>query len=250
AFTLLIFFHTALFFSHWEWFLKNNVISYSLNYPLVFLIQWRMPLLFIISGAGVYWSLGKRSVETFIKDRTRRILLPLFFGMYGVRAGARARLTRGKCTNPPRVLSFARRTGTACTPHHSARFRASRSCCVQKPMHVALPRAPRDGEWMLSWGAVCASHDGVALTCVRGDQAMYPGSGTEHSGHASKSCWHNLYPQSRRAWPGLHHQPCMLLRARRVRFVSQIIAKKLLLACCPFAARSESHVIRPLAPSH
>lgn len=81
AFTLLIFFHTALFFSHWEWFLKNNVVSYSLNYPLVFLIQWRMPLLFIISGAGVYWSLGKRSVETFIKDRTRRILLPLFFGM-------------------------------------------------------------------------------------------------------------------------------------------------------------------------
>ncbi|GAB3493729.1 hypothetical protein GCM10027341_09370 [Spirosoma knui] len=81
AFGLLILFHAGLFFSHWDWFIKNNVVSYSINYPLMFLIQWRMPLLFMISGAGVYWSLGKRSAETFVGDRTSRLLLPLVFGV-------------------------------------------------------------------------------------------------------------------------------------------------------------------------
>lgn len=81
AFGLLIFFHISIFFSPWGWFLKNNVINYTINYPMMFLSQWRMPLLFMISGAGVYWSLGKRSAETFMGDRIRRILLPLVFGM-------------------------------------------------------------------------------------------------------------------------------------------------------------------------
>lgn len=81
AFSLLIFFHTGLIFNHWEWYIKNNVVSYNLNYPMMFLSQWRMPLLFVISGAGVYWSLRKRTVTVFTTDRIRRLLIPLIFGI-------------------------------------------------------------------------------------------------------------------------------------------------------------------------
>ena len=61
AFALLILFHTGMFFNHWGWHVKNNVLSRGIEYPMLFLSQWRMALLFMISGAGVYWALGRRS---------------------------------------------------------------------------------------------------------------------------------------------------------------------------------------------
>jgi len=81
AFGLLILYHTGLYFNHWGYQVHNNVLSYGMDLPMVFLSQWRMPLLFMISGAGVYWSLAKRSPGEFISDRSVRILLPLVFGV-------------------------------------------------------------------------------------------------------------------------------------------------------------------------
>ena len=82
AFGLLILYHTGLYFNYWGWYpVHNNVLSYQIDLPMVFLSQWRMPLLFMISGAGVYWSLGKRTSSDFIGDRAIRILLPLIFGI-------------------------------------------------------------------------------------------------------------------------------------------------------------------------
>jgi peptidoglycan/LPS O-acetylase OafA/YrhL len=82
AFTLLIFYHTGMFFVGWGWHIKNNEISEAMEWPMRFLSQWRMPLLFMISGAGVYFALGRRSGGTFLAERTKRILLPLIFGMF------------------------------------------------------------------------------------------------------------------------------------------------------------------------
>jgi hypothetical protein len=53
-----------------------------MEWPMRFLSQWRMPLLFMISGAGVYFALGRRSGGAFLAERTKRILLPLIFGMF------------------------------------------------------------------------------------------------------------------------------------------------------------------------
>ena len=53
AFGLLIFYHTGMFFVEWEWHIKNNVISEALEGPMQFTSQWRMSLLFIISGAAI-----------------------------------------------------------------------------------------------------------------------------------------------------------------------------------------------------
>jgi hypothetical protein len=41
---------------------------------------WRIPLLFIISGMGVCFAMRRRNWKELLKDRTRRILLPLIFG--------------------------------------------------------------------------------------------------------------------------------------------------------------------------
>ncbi|GGG28859.1 acyltransferase family protein [Pontibacter amylolyticus] len=81
AFSLLIFYHTGMYFVSWEWHVKNPVTSEMLQVPMIFMSQWRMSLIFLVSGVGVYFALGFRSAGTFAKDRLKRILLPLVIGM-------------------------------------------------------------------------------------------------------------------------------------------------------------------------
>ncbi|PKK37608.1 acyltransferase [Siphonobacter sp. SORGH_AS_0500] len=82
AFLLLIFFHTGMFFNYWGWHVKNNVQTHWVEYPMMFTSAWRMALLFMISGMGVYWALGQRSAGSFLGERTKRIFIPLVFGMF------------------------------------------------------------------------------------------------------------------------------------------------------------------------
>ncbi|WP_018477866.1 acyltransferase family protein [Pontibacter roseus] len=81
AFSLLIFYHTGMFFVSWEWHVKNNVLSETLELPMLFLSQWRMSLIFLISGAGVYLAMGYRGAGAFAMDRVKRILVPLLVGI-------------------------------------------------------------------------------------------------------------------------------------------------------------------------
>jgi hypothetical protein len=43
---------------------------------------WRIPLLFIISGMGVWFTMRRRNWKELLKDRAKRILLPLIFGSF------------------------------------------------------------------------------------------------------------------------------------------------------------------------
>lgn len=81
AFTLLIFYHTGMFFVPWDFHIKNNETSELFELWMVGLNQFRLPLLFIISGMGVYFAYSHRKVSGFIKERSTRLLLPLIFGM-------------------------------------------------------------------------------------------------------------------------------------------------------------------------
>ena len=81
AFALLIVYHMGMFFVPWGWHIKNNIIYDWLEYPMLFLNRWRMPLLFIISGMGTAFSLGKRSAFQFSKERVLRLFIPLLFGI-------------------------------------------------------------------------------------------------------------------------------------------------------------------------
>lgn len=81
AIIMLLFFHTGMLFNPWEWHIKNNELSNSFRYWMLWLHEWRMPLLLFISGAGTYIALGKRTPRQFAGERLRRLLVPLAFGM-------------------------------------------------------------------------------------------------------------------------------------------------------------------------
>jgi glucans biosynthesis protein C len=81
VFGLLIFYHVGMFFVPWGWHIKNNEIYSWLRYPMLFLNQWRIPILFVISGMGTAYALAYRSGGQFIKERIIRLYIPLTVGM-------------------------------------------------------------------------------------------------------------------------------------------------------------------------
>src|SRR6187551_1042544 len=84
AFSLLVFYHTGLIFVDWGFHIQNDHFSEWLKLPMLFVNQWRLPLLFFVSGAGIYFALGTRSAGVFAKERLLRIFIPLVFGMFVV----------------------------------------------------------------------------------------------------------------------------------------------------------------------
>ncbi len=81
VFALLIFYHIGMLFVPWGWHIKNNVIYEWLIYPMLFLNQWRLPILFVISGMGTYYALNKRTTKQFAFERIKRLSIPLVIGM-------------------------------------------------------------------------------------------------------------------------------------------------------------------------
>jgi glucan biosynthesis protein C len=82
AILLLHLFHCAMpFVADWDWHLKNKETSYLVLECNYFLSRWRMPILFFISGIGTVFVLNQKSVLPFIWQRTKRLLVPLLFGM-------------------------------------------------------------------------------------------------------------------------------------------------------------------------
>lgn len=81
AFALLIFYHVGMFFVPWWFHIKNNVIYDDLKIPMLFFNQWRLSLLFIISGMGTFYALSKRTARQFAFERIKRLFIPLVFGI-------------------------------------------------------------------------------------------------------------------------------------------------------------------------
>jgi len=81
VFGLLIFYHVGMFFVPWGWHIKNNVIYDWLRWPMLFLNQWRLPILFVISGMGTYYALSSRNLWQFNLERYLRLGIPLAVGM-------------------------------------------------------------------------------------------------------------------------------------------------------------------------
>lgn len=81
AFLLLIFFHSAMPFVDYNWEVKNEEKSAILWSIVLWFHQWRLPLLFFISGVGISYSLRNRSVFQFLTERLKRLFIPLVFAM-------------------------------------------------------------------------------------------------------------------------------------------------------------------------
>ena len=82
AFLLLIFYHISMFYVQgWGWHIKSEYQYEWVKYPMLLVNQWRMPLLFLISGVVSSLLLRKLGQSTFISSRSRRLLIPFLFGM-------------------------------------------------------------------------------------------------------------------------------------------------------------------------
>lgn len=71
-----------MLFAGWDWHIRNKESSTLIKYISIFLHQWRMPLLFFISGAGTFFALGFRKPIDFIQERIKRLIVPLVAGCF------------------------------------------------------------------------------------------------------------------------------------------------------------------------
>lgn len=84
AIGLLLIYHTAVGFQPWGimiGFITNSEAWELLWTPMAMLNVWRIPLLFFVSGMGVYFALQNRKWQQLIKERAMRILVPFIFGL-------------------------------------------------------------------------------------------------------------------------------------------------------------------------
>jgi glucan biosynthesis protein C len=82
--TLAVFvYHSSRFFNVEEWHVKNPIW-----YPWVevwnwFATTWLMPVMFVISGASLFFALGKGGgAGRFVKDKVLRLLVPFVVGVF------------------------------------------------------------------------------------------------------------------------------------------------------------------------
>lgn len=87
AIGLLLIYHIAIIFQPWAMFIgfirSDNAIE-ALWTPMTMLNVWRIPLLFFVSGMGLYFAMRKRNWKQLLMERTLRILLPFAFGIVAI----------------------------------------------------------------------------------------------------------------------------------------------------------------------
>ena len=81
AIFVLLFFHTGMLFVGWGWHITNAETIPALEWPMDLAHRLRMPLLFVIAGAGMWFALRSRGAGAFLGERTMRLLVPVVIGM-------------------------------------------------------------------------------------------------------------------------------------------------------------------------
>jgi peptidoglycan/LPS O-acetylase OafA/YrhL len=84
AIGLLLIYHVAIAFQSWG--IMLSFITAPAPWPALWLPMgmlniWRIPLLFFVSGMGVYFALQNRTARQLLWERTRRILVPFLVGV-------------------------------------------------------------------------------------------------------------------------------------------------------------------------
>ena len=87
AIGLLLIYHISIGFQSWGrliGFITSPKALDELWLAMSLLNVWRIPLLFFVSGMGVYFAMRKRNSKQLIVERTYRIFLPYVFGMFAI----------------------------------------------------------------------------------------------------------------------------------------------------------------------
>jgi glucans biosynthesis protein C len=77
----LVFFHSAVIFGPGEFPVKAAAENPAATVFIAFGATWGMPLLFVVSGMGIWYSLRSRGAGAFARERLRRLLIPLVTGL-------------------------------------------------------------------------------------------------------------------------------------------------------------------------
>ncbi|MEN1925145.1 acyltransferase [Luteimonas qiangzhengi] len=85
AFALLILYHVGMVYvAEWGYHVKSAHQTEWLQWPMIAVNRWRMPLLFMISGIALGLAMASRGNSRLALSRSWRLLLPLAFGMLAV----------------------------------------------------------------------------------------------------------------------------------------------------------------------
>jgi glucans biosynthesis protein C len=75
-------FHSGRFFDQMDWHVKSATVYAPAQAWTMFLLGWLMPLMFVISGASLFYAVGRESIAGFIRDKVLRLLVPLVVGIF------------------------------------------------------------------------------------------------------------------------------------------------------------------------
>jgi peptidoglycan/LPS O-acetylase OafA/YrhL len=82
AILVVFFYHTSRFFNLEDWHIKNPSTYFGVEVWNTFATNWMMPLIFVISGASIYFGLEKGGAGRFVKDKVLRLFVPLLVGAF------------------------------------------------------------------------------------------------------------------------------------------------------------------------
>lgn len=82
AFSILILYHIAmLYVADWGFHIKSTYQYDWIKFPMLLINQWRMPLLFLVSGIASSFLIDKFNTISFLKSRSLRLLIPFVTGV-------------------------------------------------------------------------------------------------------------------------------------------------------------------------
>ena len=70
-------YHSGRFFNSDGWHVKNPNTYFGMDVWETILVSWMMPLIFLISGASIFYALNKGGVGKFLQDKVLRLVVPL-----------------------------------------------------------------------------------------------------------------------------------------------------------------------------
>jgi len=73
----VFFYHSTRFFNIWDWHVKNPNTYLGVQALESFMEIWMMPMIFLISGASIFFAMNKGSAGTFFKAKVLRLFIPL-----------------------------------------------------------------------------------------------------------------------------------------------------------------------------
>jgi glucan biosynthesis protein C len=82
AILFVLVYHSTRFFNLEDWHVKNPTTYYWVEVWNSFAGTWMMPLIFVISGASLFYAMGQGGFGRFVKDKALRLLVPYLVGVF------------------------------------------------------------------------------------------------------------------------------------------------------------------------